>query len=126
MSKILIALGLVLVNGSALAGERLSSSELKDFYTDTTIHGVHSKLGPGKTYFGADGSVHSISESGSERIGKWWIDEASDKRCIRWNNKSKDFCHYTERNSDGTYALIHGKKGKKLVEIASTEKGNKL
>lgn len=126
MKKVSISLGVLLVNGAVLAGERLSSSELKAFYTDRTIHGVHAKRGPGKIYFGPDGSVHSIYESGAERMGKWWIDDASDKRCIRWNDKAKDLCHYTERNGDGTHTLVHGKNGKKLVKIKSAEKGNKL
>lgn len=114
------------VVGTAYAGERLSGDELSSFYSDTTISGVHFKLGPGKTYFSADGAVVSKSESGTERVGKWWIDEGSNKRCVRWDNQSKDLCHYTERNGDGTHTLVHGKKGKKLVEIKSTQKGNHL
>lgn len=108
------------------AGERLTNDELKEFYTDKTLTGVHFKLGPGKTYFGADGSAHSKADSGNERIGKWWIDEDSNKRCIRWNGKNKDFCHYTERNDDGSHTLIHGKNGKRLVEIEKAESGNQM
>ncbi len=108
------------------AGERLSNDELKSFYTDKTVTTVHFKLGPGKTYYGADGSIHSKSDSGDERIGKWWIDEGSNKRCVRWDNKNKDFCHYTEKNSDGTHTLIHGKNGKKIVELKSAQDGNSL
>jgi hypothetical protein len=126
MRKTFVALCLPFVVASATAGERLTAEQLESFYTDTTIFGVHFKLGPGKTYFAADGSVRSMSDGGTERVGKWWIDEGSDKRCIRWNNQNKDLCHYTERNSDGTHTLIHGKQGKKLVEIKSTEKGNHL
>ena len=126
MKKIVCAVVTMLSVCSAHAGERLSSDELKAFYTDTTISVVHFKLGPGQTYFGADGSAHSKSDSGNERIGKWWIDEGAGKRCIRWNNKNKNFCHYTERNGDGTHTLVHGKNGKRLVEIKSTQQGNQL
>lgn len=126
MKKIVCAVVSLLAVCSAHAGERLSSDELKAFYTDATISGVHFKLGPGKTYFGADGGVHSKSDGGKERIGKWWIDDAAGKRCIRWNSKNKDLCHYTERNGDGTHTLIHGKNGKRLVEIKSTQQGNHL
>lgn len=126
MQKIGLVVAVSLFVGPVHAGERLTSDELKAFYTDTTIFAVHFKLGPGKTFFGAYGSVHSKSDSGSQRIGKWWIDEDSDKRCVRWNDESKDFCHYTESNGDGTHTLIHGKKGSRLVDIKSTQKGNQL
>ena len=126
MRKAICFVSMIFMVASIHAGERLTSDELKSFYTDPTISGVHFKLGPGKTYFSPDGAVHSKSESGKERIGKWWIDDDSNKRCIRWNDKNNDFCHYTERNGDGTHTLIHGKKGKKLVEITSTQKGSHL
>jgi len=126
MKKTVCAVATMLSVCSAHAGERLSSEELKAFYTDTTISGVHHKLGPGKTYFGADGLVQSKSDNGKERIGKWWIDKSSSKRCLRWNHKNKEFCHYTERNEDGTHTLVHGKNGKRLVEINSTQQGNQL
>lgn len=112
--------------GITYAGERLNNDELKSFYSDKTLSGKHHKLGTGKTYYGQDGSVHSMSDKGKERIGKWWIDEKSNKRCIRWDHKNKDFCHYTERNDDGTYTLIHGKNGKELVQIKSSQDGNHL
>ena len=126
MSKIGVVFAIVLLAGYVQAGERLTGDELRQFYTDTTLFNVHPKLGPGKTYFGPDGGVHSKSESGKERIGKWWIESGSDKRCIRWDNKNEDFCHYTERNDNGTHTLVHGRDGKRLVEIKSTQKGNRL
>lgn len=69
MKKVFCAVVAMLSIGVAHAGERLSSDELKAFYSETTIVGVHFKLGPGRTYFGADGSVHSKSDGGKERIG---------------------------------------------------------
>lgn len=126
MKKVIYAAAVLFSVGIAHAGERLSGDELKEFYSDTTVSGVHFKLGPGKTYFSSDGSVHSKSESGNERIGKWWVDEGEGKRCVRWNNSNKDLCHYTERNADGTHALLHGGNGERLVEIKSTQKGNQL
>ncbi|MCU7939401.1 MAG: hypothetical protein KZQ64_12715 [gamma proteobacterium symbiont of Bathyaustriella thionipta] len=123
MKKILLAV-LMLVSSFAQAGERLTSDELKAFYTDKTLRGIHHKLGPGSSYWGADGGVRSLSEQGKERVGKWWIDESQAKRCLRWSHKKKNFCHYTERNDDGTHTLVHGKNGKKLVEIKSSEPGN--
>lgn len=126
MKKAVCIVLLPLLAGAAHAGERLTGDELKSFYTDTTISGVHHKLGPGKTYFGPDGKVQSKSESGTERVGKWWIDESSDKRCVRWDDQDKDLCHYTERNGDGTHTLVHGKKGTKLVQIKAAQKGNQM
>lgn len=69
MKKVIYAAAVLFSVGIAHAGERLSGDELKEFYSDTTVSGVHFKLGPGKTYFSSDGSVHSKSESGNERIG---------------------------------------------------------
>jgi len=105
---------------------RLNNEELKAFYTDKTHITVHHYCGPGKTYFGSDGSLISKSDSGEVLIGKWWIDSGSNTRCIRWNHANKDFCHYTQRNTDGTHTLVHRKNGKKLVEIKSTVSGNQL
>ena len=70
--------------------------------------------------------VRSVSASGEERAGKWWIDEGTDMRCLRWSDKREDFCRYTEKNQDGTHTLAHPKSGKKLVEIAGTLDGNQL
>ncbi|MET0012292.1 MAG: hypothetical protein ABW085_13905 [Sedimenticola sp.] len=126
MKKGVIATALVLACSCAQAGERLNGSELKSFYTGKTMTGENMKLGPGRTYYGDDGSVISKSDSGTERVGKWWIDESANKRCIRWNNKKKDFCHYTERNSDGTHSLIHFKNGKVLAIMKSSQDGNQL
>jgi len=126
MRKIVYFAAAMLSVSSVHAGDRLSADEAKAFFSDTTIFAVHPKHGPGKTYFGPDGGVQSKSDNGTERVGKWWIDESSGKRCIRWNNEDKNFCHYLERNADGTHTLIHGKNGKRLVEITSTKKGNHL
>jgi hypothetical protein len=126
MGKIVYFAAAMLSVSSVYAGERLSTDESKAFYSDTTIFAVHPQLGPSKTYFDPDGSVQSKSDSGDERVGKWWIDESSGKRCIRWNHENADQCHYIERNADGTHTLIHGKNGKPLIEITSTQQGNHL
>ena len=112
--------------GVANAGERLKGDELKAFWTDKTIVGEHQKIGAIKTYHAVDGKVTSISGSGKERTGKWWIDESANTKCIEWDNKSQGGCHYTERNKDGSLTLIHGSKGTKLVEIKSSKQGNQL
>lgn len=109
-----------------MAGERLSNEALKALYTGKTLTTVHFKLGPGKTYFAADGSVRSVRESGNERVGKWWIDEAANMRCVRWDGDGKDLCHYTEKNEDGTHTLVRSKDGKRLVEILSVAEGDQL
>jgi len=119
-------LALLLLASIAHAGARLTGDALKAFYTDKTLTSVHHKKGPGKTYFSADGTVHSKRDRGEQRTGKWWIDDATDKRCLRWSNHNKDFCHYTQSNGDGTYVLIHGDNGKRLVEISETVDGNAL
>ena len=126
MKIIILVLSVSLGVGIAHAGERLEGDQLRDFWTNKTIVGDHYKLGAIKTYHSSSGSVHSKSDSGAERIGKWWIDYSSNKKCIKWNHKNKAGCHYTERNSDGTYTIIHGKKGKKLVVIEKTLDGNQL
>jgi len=124
--KITLALSLLLAVGLANAGERLKGDELHEFWTDKTIVGTHHKLGEIKTYHGSDGVVHSKSHAGAERVGKWWIDESSNKKCTKRNHKNKPGCHYTENNGDGTHTLIHGKNGKILVHIESTLDGNQL
>jgi hypothetical protein len=111
---------------TTIAGERLTSDELKALYTDKTIVGVHFKRGPGKSYYAPDGTIRSKRDNGSERMGKWWIDEAAAQRCVRWSDENKDLCHYTERNGDGTHTLIHSKDGKRLVEIKEALPGNQL
>lgn len=124
--SLVLILGLSLYGG-ARAGERLTGPELKELYTDTTFVRVHHKHGLGKTYYAPDGRVRYLSGDGAtERDGKWWIDESSNKRCVKWNHKNRAGCHYTERNDDGTYALIHGKKGKELVVYKSHQHGNHL
>lgn len=127
MKKIICLLLFLMASGLASAGDRLTGDELKMFYADKTVFGVHFKSGARKTYFGTDGTVHSKSDKGAELLGKWWISDDGDKRCVKWNHKAKDLCHYTERNKDGTHTLVHGKKkGKKLVEISKTMDGNQL
>ncbi len=137
MNKVLVAfMGIffVLIIGCNSTGgtkpqqkdNQLSVEELKSFYTDKTTINVHHKRGPGKTYFGADGSLHSISDMGEERVGKWWIDDQLGMRCISWNNSSKNFCHHTVRNEDSTHTLIHRRSGAKLVEIKENIRGNQL
>ena len=126
MMKLTSTIAAALLASIAHAGDRLSSDELKSFFTDKTISGKHFKLGNVRTYYGPDGKVHSKAADGSERVGKWWVDENAGKRCIRWNHMSKDLCHYVERNNDDTHTLVHGKNGKTLVEIQSAEDGNQL
>ncbi|MES9869048.1 MAG: hypothetical protein ABW153_09225 [Sedimenticola sp.] len=109
--------------GATIAGERLDNEALKAFYTDRTTIAENHKYGSVKTYFAADGTITSIG-SDSKRVGKWWID--GDKRCVQWNNKKKAFCHYTEKNEDGTHTLVHFKNGKRLVEIKDNPEGNQL
>lgn len=126
MQKTMIAVLTFTLVGTAQAGERLQGQALKDFWTGNTIVGKHRKLGPIKTYHAADGSVHSVSSAGKERKGRWWIDAASNRKCIEWNNDGKHRCHYTESNGDGTYTLVHGRKGSRIVEISSVLEGNQL
>ncbi|MES9863140.1 MAG: hypothetical protein ABW157_06455 [Candidatus Thiodiazotropha sp. LLP2] len=54
------------------------------------------------------------------------IGNANAGERLKGDHKNKKGCHYTEVNKDGTHTLVHGKKGKILVEIKSIEKGNKL
>jgi len=126
MNKAIIACLCGLFTAPGFSGERLTNEELKAFYTDKTMRGVHHKNGPGKAYYGGDGTIHNIADSGKERIGKWWIDESNNMRCVRWNGNNKDFCHITERNEDGTHSLIHRKKGKELVKFLESMPGKQL
>lgn len=126
MKKIIVVCMCSLFSIPAMAGERMTNEEMKAFYSGKTLTTIHFKNGPGKTYFGADGTAHSKSDSGKERIGKWWIDEEKNMRCVRWNNKNKDFCRYTEKNDDGTHSLIKPENGKRLVEFTGSADGNQL
>lgn len=126
MRDIVIAIAALAVAGSVQAGERLEGDALQEFWEGKTIVGEHFKLGPIKTYHAMDGSVHSVASSGKERKGRWWIDESTNKKCIEWSNDGKHRCHYVESNGDGTYTLIHGRKGKRLVEISAVLDGNQL
>jgi len=110
----------------ALAGERLTGNDLTAFYTEKTLSSLNSELGPTKTYFAANGQVRSQSDSGKVRQGKWWIDHSANTRCVRWDGESQDLCHFTERNSDGTHTLVHGKNGKRLVEFNGSLPGDQL
>lgn len=126
MKKTLYITALLFAAGTSNAGDRLGSGELKNLFTGKTITGTHFKNGSQKTYYDHDGSVRSKSTSGTERTGKWWIDENANKRCVKWDDGNKDLCHYVERNGDGSHTLIHGKNGKKLVDIQSSQDGNQL
>lgn len=126
MKKIVVACMCAFSTTPAVSGERMSNEELKEFYTEKTLIGIHHKNGPGKAYYGADGTAHVISDAGKERIGKWWIDEPRNLRCVKWSHKDKKNCHITERNGDGTHSLIHRKKGKELVKFIESMPGNQL
>ncbi len=126
MKNILIVLVTALTFGSAFAGDRMTNQEMKKFYTGKTISAVHFKKGPGKTYYAKDGSARSLSKSGEKRVGKWWVDEDKNMRCIRWDHKNKDFCRYTEKNKDGTHTLVKPKNGKRLIEFISSKVGEHL
>ena len=126
MLKKIGILGVAMISGAVYAGDRLTGEDLQQFYQGKTLFVVHHKNGPTKSYFASDGSLRSLSDSGKERVGKWWIDTGKNLRCVRWNNKNKNFCHHTERNSDGTHTLVHSGNGKKLVEIKSTKEGDHL
>jgi len=123
MKKLMCIFVILFSVGIAYAGEQLGSDELKSLLTGKTVTGEHFKHGLTKTYYSADGRVKSKSESGVERVGKWWIEEESNKRCIKWDHKNKKFCHYIEQNEDGSHTLIHGNKGKRLVEFKSIKEG---
>jgi hypothetical protein len=112
--------------GLTFAGERLSNGDLTALYTDQTLVGEHRKHGPTKTYYGPNGRVESQSMGGKTRVGKWWIDDATNTRCVRWDDNNKDLCHYVERNPDGSHALIHSQKGHRIVEIKEVLPGKQL
>ena len=126
MKKIILIFIAMMIGVTANAGERLKASEIKEVLTDQTFSALHIKLGPAKVYYGADGSVRRVSDDGSERKGKWWVDEDFNLRCVRWDDKDKNFCHYVEKNDDGTYTIVHSKKGTRIVEMKSRQAGNQL
>lgn len=126
MRKTLVVLSLALFSGALMAGERLSSTELQELYSGKTLFVVHHKNGPTRSFFATDGTWKSLSDDGRERTGKWWIDSDKGLRCVRFDNKNEDYCHYTERNADGTHTLVHKGSGKRLVEIQSTQDGDHL
>ncbi len=121
-----LLLPFALLATTANAGERLEGDVLEAFWKDKTMVGTHHKLGPIKTFHGADGRVHSKAASGSERKGKWWIGKNRERKCIRWQGDGKKRCHFTVLNADGSHALIHGKKGHRIVAIETMLDGNQL
>ena len=125
MKNVVYAMIAMMFAVAANAGERLNAAQLKEYFTDQTISGEHNKLGSVKTYYGADGKVRSVSDDG-ERKGKWWIDEDFNLRCIRWEHKNKNFCHYVEKNADGTHTVVHKRSGKRLVEMKTRQAGDHL
>jgi len=126
MNKILCLLFMLVIMGTAHAGERLSNDELKSYYTDMTITAFHfMRKEPEMFYFGSDGTAHKKIAGGEEVGGKWWIDEKSNMVCYIWDNKNTTFCLVTEQNNDGTYSQTTG-RGKSLYEIKSRQQGNQL
>lgn len=123
LSIVILTLGF---STMAQANERLSNEELKAFYSDKTLVGVHWEKGPGRGYFGADGSFHEKRDNGTENTGKWWIDEANNSRCLHIDGNPKAFCHPTVRKNDGTHALVHFKSGKVLVEFKEALPGKQF
>jgi hypothetical protein len=111
--------------GTAVSGERLSGEELKAFYTDKTMVWTHFRTGAARHYYGPDGTV-TMKRDGEERSGKWWIDRTGTMRCVRWENRRDDRCHYTQRNADGTHTIIHSRNGERIVEIHEALPGNQL
>lgn len=126
MKKIIAISVCGLMAAPVFSGERMTSEEMRAFYSGKTLTTHHFKTGPGKAFFDADGSVRSLSDDGKERIGKWWIDEARNMRCVRWNSRNKDLCRYTERNADGTHSLVRPDDGRRLIEFTSSADGNQL
>jgi hypothetical protein len=124
--KIMIIFFTALFSTTVFAGERLNSQQLKEFFTNKTIIGQHKKFDGIKTYFAADGTVHSITQYGKERMGKWWIEEKNNTRCIKWHHKNKNFCHYAIKNDDGTYKIQHSIKDITIVNITSIKEGKHL
>ncbi len=45
-------------------------------------------------------------------------------RCVRWENKRKDFCHYIEWRDDGAHSLIQFKTDKGLVKFGGGKLSN--
>lgn len=54
------------------------------------------------------------------------VESAYAQMCVQWDNDGKHRCRYTEKNEDGTHTLIHGEKGKVLVESDHNPEGNHL
>ena len=125
MKNVVYAIVAMMFAVAANAGERLNAAQIKEYLKDQTISGESVKHGPVKTYFGADGKVRSVSDDG-ERKGKWWVDEDFNLRCVKWEHKNKDSCHYVEKNEDGTHTLVHKRSGKRLVEMKTRQAGDHL
>lgn len=106
--------------------QKLSSDEVRVFFSDHTMNGVRLKNSKEfKSYWNPDGTVQWKSGWNS-REGEWWINELNGTRCVKWKTKKRTFCPYLVRNEDGTHSLIHAKNGRRLVTIKSREKGNDL
>ncbi|WP_139349952.1 hypothetical protein [Thioalkalivibrio denitrificans] len=110
---------------TAVSGERLTGEELKAFYTDKTMVWTHFRTGPARHYYGPDGTV-TMKRDDEERTGRWWIHRNGTMRCVRWDNRRDDRCHYTQRNADGTHTLVHSRRGDSIAEIHEALPGNQL
>lgn len=109
--------------------EHLNNEELTAYYTDMTVTAKHFlRKAPEVSYYGADGLVLKKVGNFETESGTWWIDEKLNQICTKWTykKKSKTFCLYTEKDSDGHYLQTGREKGKVLYRLISREQGNHL
>lgn len=129
MRNVLCLLFSAFMVASAYGGERLNNQELASYYTDMTVTAKHFlRKAPEVSYYGTDGLVLKKVASFDTESGTWWIDEKMNQICTKWTykKKSKTFCLYTEKDSDGNYVQIGKRPDKILFRLISREQGNHL
>ncbi|MES9961120.1 MAG: hypothetical protein ABW089_11840 [Sedimenticola sp.] len=108
------------------AGEKLVGEELKQLHMDKTFDMTHYKNGHGLVYFGSDGDMNLVMDSGTTWEGKWWVNDAGNKRCFKKNEAKKHWCVFVEKRNNGEYALVSPKTKKTTVNIHRVIDGNKI
>lgn len=111
------------VSFSAIAAGELSSTQLKEQFSNKTIDAVNKATGkPQSTYFSADGKISQKTADGKLKQGTWKVSD-KNQQCITWAGE-KEVCSTVTAKGDGTYDRMVGDKA--TVTIQKMRDGNLL
>jgi methionine-rich copper-binding protein CopC len=110
------------VSFSAIAAGELTSTQLKDMFTNKTVDAVNIEKGSKQsTFFAADGKL--TQKAGDKmKQGSWRVND-KNQQCITWAGES-EVCSSISAKGDGTYDRIVGDKA--TVTIQKMRDGNLL